>query len=87
MSQLKVEYREMQLGIRAPRVALLVDMRWEPVAFTSIIQALSQAWGGATSALIPTDGESISPAFWPLLDLHDPDAVLVFGNAFTRVRV
>lgn len=81
MSQKTVEYREMHLGLRAPRAALLVDRSSGPEAYSAIVEALSGVWAGAACALIPTDGASISPPFWRLLELHDPDAVLILETA------
>ncbi len=74
-------YREIQLGVRPPRVAVLVSATWGAVGFTPIIEALSQAWAGATYALIPTDGDSIQAPFWRLLELHDPDAVVALDTS------
>jgi hypothetical protein len=45
-----------------------------------VIGALTQFWGGAACAVVPTDGQSISPLFWQLLKRYDPDWVVRYGD-------
>lgn len=67
-------------GVRPPRLAILVDaaeQHWQ-VTCECIIEYLTAAWGGKHSIIIPTDGTSIAPMFWALLEAFDPDYCCVY---------
>ncbi|MES2392416.1 MAG: hypothetical protein V4555_12300 [Acidobacteriota bacterium] len=61
--------------IRPQRIAVLIDTNdpeWQRTCLR-VIEYLSQAWGGAHSLIIPTDGKTIENCFWELLSSFDPD--------------
>jgi len=80
MEERPIQYRRVNLGLRAPRLAVLIgsDCHWGHCLH--LVETLTETWGGATFAVIPTDGQSISPVFWKLLKLHDPDWITVFDG-------
>lgn len=69
-------YQRLALSIRPPRVALLVPFandNWQLRA-RRCIEELTWTWGGIADLLIPLDANAMIPdAFWPLLELFDPD--------------
>ncbi len=68
------------MGLRPPRLAVLVgsDCTWAHCVY--LIGALTQFWGGAACAIVPTDGQTISPVFWRLLKRHDPDWIARYAD-------
>jgi len=78
MEESRIDYRRVSLGLRAPRLAVLIDSNCQWSDCLALVQTLTGIWGGATFAVIPTDGQSISPLFWRLLKLHDPDWLMAF---------
>ena len=73
MNESRFDARRVGLGLRPPRLAVLVgsDCTWGHCV--DLIGTLTQIWGGVAYALVPTDGETISPVFWRLLKRYDPD--------------
>lgn len=51
------------------------DPDWQETC-RRIIECLSSLWGGKYSLIIPTDGKTISPPFWHLLEAYDPDYIV-----------
>ena len=69
------EYRTLYTSVRPPRVAVLVfsdDPEWEHTCLR-VIEFLTMLWGGKCSLIVPTDGKTILPIFWQLLEAFDPD--------------
>jgi len=61
--------------VRPARVACFIDANaqdWQACAL-NIIEGFSRVWGGAYFIIIPTDGQTISDAFWRILLAYDPD--------------
>jgi hypothetical protein len=72
------DFKTISAGVRASRVAVLVDAAdpdWRETC-RRIIECLSAQWGGKYSLIVPTDGTSISPLFWKLLNAYDPDYIV-----------
>ena len=64
--------------LRPHRIVILtnvVDPDWQTTCM-SIIEYLSQVWGGYHSLIIPTDGKTIGDTFWAMLSSFDPDVIL-----------
>jgi len=80
MNEFRLEARRVGLGLRPPRLAVLVgsDCTWGHCVY--LIGTLTQIWGGVAYALVPTDGETISPVFWRLLKRYDPDWIARYGD-------
>src|SRR4051794_12645013 len=71
------EIRDISASVRAPRVAVLInvnDAEWQHSCST-IIEFLSTVWGGKYNIIVPTDGSTIEPPFWEILELFDPDHI------------
>jgi len=81
MNDSRLDARRVGLGLRPPRVAVLIggDCTWDHCV--SLIGTLTQIWGGVAYALIPTDGQTISSVFWRLLKCYDPDWVAQYANS------
>jgi hypothetical protein len=61
--------------LRPCRCAVLVHQEvpdWRSRVL-SIIAWQSTFWGGSDTLIIPTDGKTIDPFFWDILDIHKPD--------------
>jgi len=52
----------------------------------SIIEFLSQCWGGYHSMIVPTDGDSIEVVFWKLLSAFDPDLIFYYSRTVADVK-
>ncbi len=66
--------------LRPHRVAVLInvdDDTWQSTCM-SIVEYLSQIWGGYHSLIVPTDGKSIDLLFWKLLSAFDPDIIVFY---------
>jgi hypothetical protein len=64
-------------SIRPGRVAVLCDIA-DPEWMRScrhILEIFSTLWGGHGNIIIPTDGKTIQPIFWQILETFDPDHV------------
>jgi len=65
---------------RPPRIAVLVhtiDPHWRNTC-VRIIEFFTQLWGGHYNIIIPTDGKTIEPRFWAILQAFDPDYVYAY---------
>lgn len=77
--------------LRPHRVAILIDIAdrdWQNTCL-SVIEFLSQIWGGYHSIIVPTDGNTIQDIFWALLSSFDPDVILRYqktGADLLRAR-
>lgn len=73
-----------QMGLRAPRVALLVPGAgdWHLMARNGI-HAISQMWGGAGWLVIPVESADVHPVLLAALREYDPDHVAIpAANSF-----
>ena len=72
-----MEFQTVLSSVRPPRIAVLIDKNnqsWS-TSVQPVLEFLTQLWGGEHSLLIPTDGTSIDPIFWNLLEAFDSDYV------------
>jgi hypothetical protein len=68
-------YKTFRISVRPARVACFIDVNdqnWQAAAL-NIIEGFSRVWGGAYFMIVPTDGQTISDAFWRILLSYDPD--------------
>jgi hypothetical protein len=66
--------------VRPPRIAVFINAAaetWQAECL-HILDHFSRTWGGSANIVIPTDGGSISPIFWKLLEVFDPDTLLLY---------
>jgi hypothetical protein len=73
----KAAFKTLQAGVRPSRLAVLVDVQdphWSDTG-RRVIEVFSKIWGGSYNLIVPTDGISIHPYFWDLLEAFDPDYV------------
>jgi len=61
------------------------DPMWQGTCI-SIIEFLSQCWGGYHSIIVPTDGDSIEVVFWKLLSAFDPDLIFYYNRTVADVE-
>ena len=62
-------------SVRPGRVAVLVDVNddhWQNTCLR-VIEYFTRMWGGCGNIIVPTDGKSIAPLFWSILERFDPD--------------
>jgi hypothetical protein len=52
----------------------------------SIIEYLTQIWGGYQSLIIPTDGKTIDTVFWKFLSAFDPDFIFYYVRSVHDVQ-
>ncbi len=60
---------------RPARIAYLVPEEPPHVLLDTLIAESLSRWGGRRTPLVPTDGKSIAPAYWALLNLWDADII------------
>jgi len=76
----RIVTRHVSLAVRAPRVAVFINHDAPWTTCLGLVQTLTETWGGATFAIIPTDGRRIDSVFWGLIRRHDPDWFVQFGD-------
>ena len=75
-------YKTFRVSVRPERVACFIDINeqnWQAGALT-IIESFSRTWGGAHFIIVPTDGHTISDAFWRILSSYDPDYLWIYSG-------
>jgi len=80
MNDSHLDARRVGLGLRPPRLAVLIGSNCDWGHCVYLIGTLTQIWGGVAYAIVPTDGETISPLFWRLLKRYDPDWIARYGD-------
>lgn len=71
-------------SVRPRRVAILCDIA-DPEWMRScrhILEIFSTLWGGHGNIIIPTDGCTIQPIFWRILEAFDPDHIYKYRPSF-----
>lgn len=70
-------YQAVRVGLRAPRVALIIDGDdgWESAAAMALFTA-GRTWGGAGFVVVPHHGGTVNPALLRMIGFYDPDYVL-----------
>jgi hypothetical protein len=71
-------YRAVRLGLRAPRVVLVVDgdAGWESSTALALYTA-GRVWGGAVFSVIPHHNGVVDPVLLRVSQVYDPDYVLI----------
>lgn len=67
-------------SVRPGRIAVLCDIA-DPEWVHScrhILEIFSCVWGGHANIILPTDGETIQPLFWKILEKFDPDYICAY---------
>ncbi len=73
----EIQFKNVHYRVRPQRIAVLVSegsSDWQETC-REIMHVLPTIWGGKYSLIIPTDGVSIRPPFWELLQAYDPDYI------------
>lgn len=73
---------------RPPRVAVLMsasDPEWRSTT-VRVVEFLCSIWGGKHSIIIPTDGTTIDPTFWRILEKFSPDYVYYYSKTGRDVK-
>jgi hypothetical protein len=71
-------------SVRPGRVAVLCDIddpEWM-YSCRNILEVFSWVWGGHANIIIPTDGKTIQPLFWQILEKFDPDYICEYRPTF-----
>jgi hypothetical protein len=75
--------------VRPGRVAVLVDIddaQWQSTCLR-VIEYFTRLWGGCGNIIIPTDGKTIRPLFWRILELFDPDYLDAYARTGRDVEL
>jgi hypothetical protein len=83
------EFKTLLLGVRPPRVAVLIDRAdgdWENTCLR-LIEFFATAWGGNHSLIVPTYGKSIDRIFWQLLESFDPDYIYSYRKTLRDLKL
>jgi hypothetical protein len=86
---LQLHYEAIETRARPARVAVLTDSSdtdWRQTVMR-IIEVLSSVWGGKHSLIIPTDGSTIEPLFWTILEKFSPDYVFQYAKTGADVWI
>lgn len=78
------EWKRIDSLVRPQRYALLINETpyWHHTAQRAI-ETFTQLWGGAGFIIVPTDGNTIAPKFWEILESYSPDYL---GSYKTTLR-
>src|ERR1039457_2861176 len=82
-------YETIDTRARPARVAVLTDTSdpdWRQT-IVRIIEFLSSVWGGKHSLIIPSDGSTIEPLFWTVLEKFSPDYVYFYRKTGRDVQI
>lgn len=85
----QLHYETLESRARPARVAVLIDssdIDWHHTALR-IIEFLSSIWGGKHSVVVPTDGSTIEPVFWAILERFSPDYVYFYKKTWADIKV
>ena len=75
-----LHYETIERLARPARIAVLTDSAdpaWRHTILR-IIEFLSSVWGGKHSVIVPTNGSTIEPNFWTILEKFSPDYVYFY---------
>jgi hypothetical protein len=70
-------------SIRPQRIAFLIpsdETNWMQSCL-HILDYCTKVWGGYNSIIVPTDGKSIDPLFWQLLESFEPDHIKLYRRS------
>ena len=74
------------VSLRPLRLAFLLRTDASGETVLTCIRHSTSVWGGVFSALIPTDGQTLSEDWWQVLRNHDPDMIVCCGSVSGRLR-
>ncbi len=84
-----LEFETVHSLVRPARVAVLLDNAdedWQDTVLRTI-EWSSQHWGGGYFILVPTNGSSITPLFWSILDAYDPDYICPYYRTLVDWKI
>jgi hypothetical protein len=84
-----LHYKLIDARARPARIAVLInssDPDWHHTA-VRVIEFLSSLWGGKHSVIVPTDGSTIAPIFWGVLEEFSPDYVYSYQKTWDDIRI
>jgi hypothetical protein len=70
-------------------MAVLVDLnepQWEGTCLR-VIEFFTRLWGGIGNIIIPTDGKTIAPLFWRILNNFDPDYLAAYRRTARDLEI
>lgn len=85
----QLHYETVESRARPPRVAILTDSSdtdWRHTV-ARIVELLSSVWGGNHSVIVPTDGSTIEPIFWSILEKFSPDYVYYYAKTGADIQI
>ena len=85
----QLHYETIEKRARPARVAVLLDssdIDWHHTALR-VIEFLSSIWGGRHSIIVPTDGLTITPVFWAILEKFSPDYIFFYAKTGEDIRL
>jgi hypothetical protein len=84
-----LSFKTIVATVRPPRIAVLVhtvDPHWQNTC-VRIIEFFTQLWGGHYNIIVPTDGNTIEPRFWAMLQAFDPDYIYSYRLSGRDIKV
>ena len=75
-----------KIRARPGRIAYLVPEDPPEVLLDTLSAESLSRWGGRRTPLIPTNGETIAPAYWALLDVWDADIIYSYVSLSEKVE-
>lgn len=76
-------------SVRPGRVAVFVDANddhWQGTCLR-IIEYFTRMWGGCGNIIVPTDGKTISPLFWRILERFDADYLQAYRRTLSDLEL
>lgn len=84
-----LSFKTIVTTVRPPRIAVFVhvnDDHWQNTC-VRVVNFFTQLWGGHYNIIVPTDGKSIEPQFWKMLEAFSPDYVYSYGLSGHDIKV
>ena len=75
--------------MRPGRVAVFVDVndaQWQSTCLR-VIEYFTRLWGGCGNIIVPTDGKTISPLLWRILERFDPDYLKAYARTGRDIEI
>ena len=75
--------------VRPGRIAFLLNVdesEWKRCCL-HIFDHFARLWGGYGNIIVPTDGKTIDPLFWALLEKFDPDHLICYRRSGKDVAI
>src|SRR5690242_3790281 len=84
-----MEFKTVFTSVRPARVAVFIDrsdVDWQDSALR-IIEFFATLWGGRHSVIVPTDGNTIAPEFWAILECFDADYLFYYQKTLADKKI